>query len=167
MAAVPKILGVDPGRKAGSGLALIDAERRRIWRASHGIWSTGEIIEQMTGLAGAEWQGYGLVVAVEIMTAMGAAKFSADQARNTQFVGEIIGHCRERGMRVIEVTKREALSSIGCKGKSSGTRVRRSVRGLFGSSADGVGMHEIDAVAAAWAAWLKMRNVRLTQRKAR
>ena len=151
------ILGIDPGLRTGTGLAVIDAKRRTVERAQTFVITSWPLADECT-----RWRREGLVryVGIERMTAMGSVHYSQKTLDNAQFVGEARARLDERGFLVHEITKREALLSIGCKGKASAARVRRCVYSLFkvpGKLTD----HEVDAVAVAWATWLKIRRMLL------
>jgi len=150
------ILGIDPGLRTGTGLAVIDAKRRTVERAATVVLTSWPLTDECVC-----WRTEGLIhsVGIERMTAMGSVRFSQKTLDNAQFVGETRARLDERGFLVHEITKREALLSIGCKGKASAARVRRCVHSLFkvpGKLTD----HEVDAVAVAWATWLKIRRMR-------
>jgi Holliday junction resolvasome RuvABC endonuclease subunit len=150
------IVGIDPGKRGGTGLCLIEiAPRRGILKS----WTHTGDAKEIVYWVQCHRPITEVPVAVEVMTAMGAWKGSGSSAslENAQFVGEIIGRLETAGFTVIEVTKREALNAIGCKGKAPASRVRRCVEALFGST-KGMSSHAVDAAAAAWAAKTKLRK---------
>jgi Holliday junction resolvasome RuvABC endonuclease subunit len=150
------IIGIDPGLRQGTGIALLDSSTRAVIYAASAIYDATTIVN---------WcdlnQTSGCVVAIERMTAMGAWKGSGNQASldNAEFVGELKGRLSERGLEVALVTKRECLASIGATGKASAARVRKIVAALFG----GVKLtndHQRDAAIAAWCARQRARKSR-------
>lgn len=150
------VLGIDPGKRRGTGLALVAASPRRvILAADTELGDAKAIVKRARRMS--DGLPLPLVFAVETMAPQGAARFNKHTLANAQFVGEIVGLLEAWGETVVQVTKREALAAIGCgKGKAPESRVRRCVEALFGST-KGMSAHAVDAVAAAWAARMKMR----------
>jgi Holliday junction resolvasome RuvABC endonuclease subunit len=149
------VVGIDPGRLRGTGLAHcgIGRGRRELWQGWSGIETAEGIVSTVSAWLDEDKFARGFV-AIEGMAAMGPRAGLQKILDNAEFVGEIIGRLEERGERVVRLKKNEILRALGLKGKAAATRVRATVNALFGDVGP-ISDHSVDAVAAAFVGSMK------------
>jgi Holliday junction resolvasome RuvABC endonuclease subunit len=156
------VIGIDPGKLRGTGIACCRLGRRRelAWSGSS-VYTTAET---MTACA-PELAG-GAIVCIETMAAMGPTRGMQKAFDNAQFVGEIVGRLEAFGARVIQLKKLEILRGLGIKGKASATRVRQVVGAILGLKLTSrFSDHEVDAMAVAIVGARRVATVNVWRRE--
>jgi Holliday junction resolvasome RuvABC endonuclease subunit len=156
------VIGIDPGKLRGTGLACLSLGRKRefLW-ASSGIHGAEEVIAECTNTI-----CRGVVVCIETMAAMGPRTGLQKVLDNAQFVGEIVGRLEAADVQVVQLKKLEILRGLGIKGKASATRVRQVVGAILGLKLTSrFSDHEVDAMTVAIVGAMRVATVNVWRRE--